>query len=1183
MQDDSYINSLSMELRAELEARNQDALRDLDRQIDLLTSDGLVPAAESGRRGNTFEVSSFGFDDFDISPPSNANLDITSGSFSGHRYSKRASPTKAQTHIRDTSGGPTSWGMDHSNFSFGQDPQVERSHGGLVPTVELEGRRISGLEDQSAIGGAGGGGPDGFSLSFDIPSPFGSPKLGAEGHGSTEFPTRENDDGDELHNKYESLMNRNADSFLGRERRITALLDERKAPSPVNHPNITGAAEQNDSSLPGSHSFAFPTHRPVFDHSRSKERSSGSSGTPNSPPVGPPHDQIPLSQSNLRLDDRVEEINNIRIRSPSPEPDAGDRRDGDRLLKANAFLGRAGPAFAEMAGSPPHADHLSDHDSVPARSRRISDISSSRRASVPTIGSARRPSHESNSSTHARPCSVQEDVLDEAASSFDFANPEKSAEFSTNVKLSPTICSRERRGIETQTSIDETSGRGMISVLRILQEKVESLQQDKAAAKEKIANLEEEVSKVRQMLFYQQNRMSVENRGSIEKGEARRSREDAGVVDDAEKRTVEEDEDDMLERLREYHAGISESQFSGLVLIGRPPGMENRLHSLRTHSELLERQLDYSRNAARNVEDERNEALKGLEEARREVDELRRKLDLDNTDAERGEDEMRAGNPQKGTNDEAGGDRCADSVYNKSGENSIRGLPGHRSLEPSPSTESDAQPARKFPTPLEGSGLQETTSSADESFLMKDEIDRLRREIESERVGQQDSETPRNMPADKQAHLMRLLRDKTKRKNQGKTDSNVRETAESYNNQVSLPTNPAPSEQPTWKKVDAARPKSSRSESIPVQRRMVGTEDTRSDKFRRSEMSPGSVSSGSSCFHAAREVDDVQGLSLGREMPFIVGKAEKAESKESYWKRSMTKNFEPVIATKSGGSARSASRGRSGNSGDSGHRMQGQRDSRSSVASPQALNEDVDDADHASHHVEIAAGGSENLRQVLTVLEGEFDELKKHYHDLVEQYERMADDAGRGRLQAKGGDSKQLRAIGDQLRDVIRDMETKRDQIAILREILTSSVVHDRFAHSRRARRTDASQTSAWGTQSASDTRKHRPAQRSKSITRSGIKPRRGAAISPGPYYERHGRPAWAASVSGSAGSPERRSGLRLTRPCQQHRAEVQAKEEAAAKARVRSRSRSPGRAMASLSLLKSSLKVQEALKEAVV
>ncbi|KAJ3220892.1 Centrosomal protein cep57L1 [Clydaea vesicula] len=88
--------------------------------------------------------------------------------------------------------------------------------------------------------------------------------------------------------------------------------------------------------------------------------------------------------------------------------------------------------------------------------------------------------------------------------------------------------------------------------------------------------------------------------------------------------------------------------------------------------------------------------------------------------------------------------------------------------------------------------------------------------------------------------------------------------------------------------------------------------------------------------------------------------------------------------------------------------------------------------------------GVESLIKVLNILEGEFSKFKSKYHELVEKYEEAADFgvASPNRSSPNGEKNylKTLQPIGNELREVINNLEVKGDQISILRQVLNSSM-----------------------------------------------------------------------------------------------------------------------------------------------
>eukprot|EP00842_Homolaphlyctis_polyrhiza_P005345 jgi/Hompol1/5811/HPOL_000728-RA len=151
---------------------------------------------------------------------------------------------------------------------------------------------------------------------------------------------------------------------------------------------------------------------------------------------------------------------------------------------------------------------------------------------------------------------------------------------------------------------------------------------------------------------------------------------------------------------------------------------------------------------------------------------------------------------------------------------------------------------------------------------------------------------------------------------------------------------------------------------------------------------------------------------LGREMPFIVGK----NTGKSF---SVTANLQRVFSL-----------------------LKAHNPGLCSVCDLQLdVNQDAEIAQG------IGSSGTENLRHVLGVLEDEFRELKALYNELVSEYEKIVESTTSRPAPDVAG-QKTLKAIGDELRLVIQNMETKGDQITILREILQTSIVHRLRGHS---------------------------------------------------------------------------------------------------------------------------------------
>ncbi|KAJ3323373.1 hypothetical protein HDV06_001893 [Boothiomyces sp. JEL0866] len=162
---------------------------------------------------------------------------------------------------------------------------------------------------------------------------------------------------------------------------------------------------------------------------------------------------------------------------------------------------------------------------------------------------------------------------------------------------------------------------------------------------------------------------------------------------------------------------------------------------------------------------------------------------------------------------------------------------------------------------------------------------------------------------------------------------------------------------------------------------------------------------------------------------------------------------------------------------------------------------------------EISSTREDSLLHVLGILEQEFKESKSQYDSLVKQYETIADSMTEKTISESSG-SKTLKAIGDDLRLIIQNMETKSDQITILRDIIANSMTR--------------------GPKKVIEKPKKKVPKRYTMDTITS-KTKKESTL------RRQADPVWAVS-------------------------------------RNRARSHSPGRAMASLSLLKSSFKVQDTL-----
>lgn len=365
-----------------------------------------------------------------------------------------------------------------------------------------------------------------------------------------------------------------------------------------------------------------------------------------------------------------------------------------------------------------------------------------------------------------------------------------------------------------------------------------------------------------------------------------------------------------------------------------------------------------------------------------------------------------------------------------------------------------------------------------------------------------------------------------------------------------------PNEHPEWKKMGVVKPIPSKQSQRAVSAdRRTSRPTTPSDsthRFKLSSMSDesGGISNGISRTSSAAALPDGN-FAIG--MPFVVG----ANVKKSH---SVTANLQRVFSLLKGHNPALCSvcvgrrSGQHLSSKSSKSRIQNR------IRATPELSSIPAEADHAKHHGEIAeegssAAGMAKLKNVLSFLDDEFNECKKTYQSLVREYEALADRAG-GRdafvspteMQEA---SQKLKVLSNELVDVIQNMELKGDQIAILREIITSSSKHNQ-AHHKDQPPLESSAPSV-----TEEQLKAGNAKPGKAKNPSSVKPR---SKTPNP----RGRPTTRPSTNSYIGASQSSK-----KPIQ--RASVP-------HLPMRSASFSPSRALASLTLLKTSQKVQEAL-----
>ncbi|KAI8837865.1 hypothetical protein BC829DRAFT_42139 [Chytridium lagenaria] len=191
--------------------------------------------------------------------------------------------------------------------------------------------------------------------------------------------------------------------------------------------------------------------------------------------------------------------------------------------------------------------------------------------------------------------------------------------------------------------------------------------------------------------------------------------------------------------------------------------------------------------------------------------------------------------------------------------------------------------------------------------------------------------------------------------------------------------------------------------------------------------------------------------SHGREMPFVVGKnTGKSHSVTANLQKvfSMLKTHNPALCSvcsrrrQSKEASRESSKRRDAS-------PQGRRSHREASGSTPPLTDEDEFRgrlrdDQALLHFELAKegaadGGTEGLERILRFLESEQADYKSNYQHLVREYERLADLGSKNGGKGSHEEQRKLRQIGDELRNVIQDMDSKGDQIRILRDIMASS------------------------------------------------------------------------------------------------------------------------------------------------
>lgn len=345
----------------------------------------------------------------------------------------------------------------------------------------------------------------------------------------------------------------------------------------------------------------------------------------------------------------------VPFRSPSPAPvvnDAADIAEGRRAA-FSAYDERSKQAVGGENGF----SSSQSHTSTSARTYQRPASQSSYRPS--SREEWRVPSHLSINTSQSKPPTAQNFAnpvvpLDEdtppSASSVDlrpgpFSNSLESPEdlhasmaelLKEHGHASPKGTNYDNpssplRHMSIATVPEDNNTRAVVNALRTLQERVGKLECEKTIAKGRIRDLEGELSRTRGMVIFEQGRLRESEARSASRTQDRDSgsqqksgpRGTSPVTADRVQSPVKVKDEELLERLK----------------------TENELRSLKTRSEVLERQLSRTRETADQVENERNEAMKKLEETREELERLRRDMVLKDIELEMEERKERNGEP----------------------------------------------------------------------------------------------------------------------------------------------------------------------------------------------------------------------------------------------------------------------------------------------------------------------------------------------------------------------------------------------------------------------------------------------------------------------------------------------------------------------------------------------------------
>ncbi|KAJ3405129.1 Centrosomal protein cep57L1 [Chytridiales sp. JEL 0842] len=760
---------------------------------------------------------------------------------------------------------------------------------------------------------------------------------------------------------------------------------------------------------------------------------------------------------------------------------------------------------------------------------------------------------------------------------------------------------------------EDGNSRAVVSALRTLQEKVVQLEKEKANAKSKIVDLEDDLSKTRQMLFHTQNQntflkstssstattgVSPTKEAATSMSTARLARtekeintstslmHDVGLQvnpngslayipppstsNDASAQTAastsfsfNRQPSELQSNTQHVPVSTKETHPSWTSNTHHHKGsdpMENHLVYLQTRASILEKQLD----RARGLQHSTAEELRG---AKRELLDLRAKI----RKQEREIKEKSGGGEKEGVYENGW---MAESERSSPEPRRVgKAEGGGHSYAKAGSQRS----SKRIPDVSE----VVNDNDVDESFIRRDEIDILRAEIEAMR---------------RKKDVSILISPKRKMDSSPKKSVVVRPppSIARPKSAQELPKKSQPDyNYPVWKKVDNGRPLS-RAPSAP----------TRSKSPVKDRHESGFVDL-ASLKTAPEDLNQSKSLEIqvvkAREMPFVVGKStNRSHSVTANLQRvfALLKAHNPALCSVCSKRKSAACDVDCGVSG--GEVEPSINESSPSVASeteaplPNIERVSMED-DHAGHHKLIAEEGSDTdgtakMKKVLSLLEDEFDAYKRLYQDLVRTYNALTDQTRQG---SASNTHVELRKIGDELREVIQNMEIKGDQIAIIRDILASSAkvqqhLQQASKPSENAKVEDTSTSKPNQKTSQKKTRSRQPStepqsrpQPSKSTAKASSNAKMEAAsrqfrASTGSIMGQvRGRNAAGLHASLSkrpAQPPSRRSTI--------PRAAGGLASESVPRSKGRGTSVSPSRVLASLTLLKSSQKVQDALEE---